>query len=404
MKQQRERARADARAKRTGSVDVAGLPAAARRARPHRLAGLRHPAHRLARARRGRRADEDGAGGWPGRARSPGSCWTARPSTPSPAARSPTPASSPGTAAAPRSSTSSGRSRAWSPTRCGCSRASCATGAELTAEVDHEWRLSACQAHSGTHVVHAALRQVLGPQALQSGSYNRPGYLRLDFAWQGALSPQQRTDIEDVANAAVRADHRVTRVLHDPARGAGLRGAGAVRRDLRRAGAGRRDRRPVVARALRWHPRARQRADRHAGPDRRVLGRLRRPPGRGGRRPRGLPLPGPRARPGPPARRAAEDPAGRPRRAGQRHAGPAARRGQGARRAARAAVGRRGRPAGRRRHRRRRRRGGHRVAGRAWAVATCAPSPSTSAADSPTGRPWCCWRRSPVARWHSWPR
>jgi alanyl-tRNA synthetase len=83
-------------------------------------------------------------------------------------------------------------------------------GVELAAEVDYDWRLSACQAHSGTHVVHAALREVLGPQALQSGSYNRPGYLRLDFAWQGALTPQQRTDIEDVANAAVRADHRVT--------------------------------------------------------------------------------------------------------------------------------------------------------------------------------------------------
>jgi alanyl-tRNA synthetase len=84
------------------------------------------------------------------------------------------------------------------------------TGTELVAEVDREWRLSACQAHSGTHVVHAALRQVLGPQALQSGSYNRPGYLRLDFAWQGALTQQQRRDIEDVANAAVRADHPVT--------------------------------------------------------------------------------------------------------------------------------------------------------------------------------------------------
>jgi alanyl-tRNA synthetase len=82
-------------------------------------------------------------------------------------------------------------------------------GTELTAQVDREWRLSACQAHSGTHVLHAALRQVLGPQALQSGSYNRPGYLRLDFAWQGALTPQQRIDIEDVANAAVRADHGV---------------------------------------------------------------------------------------------------------------------------------------------------------------------------------------------------
>src|SRR6478672_8142039 len=83
-------------------------------------------------------------------------------------------------------------------------------GAELAAVVDYDWRLNACQAHSGTHVVHAALREVLGPQALQSGSYNRPGYLRLDFAWQGALSAQQRSDIEDVANAAVRADHKVT--------------------------------------------------------------------------------------------------------------------------------------------------------------------------------------------------
>ena len=36
--------------------------------------------------------------------------------------------------------------------------------------------------------VHAALRQVLGPEALQAGSYNKPGYLRLDFAWHQALS------------------------------------------------------------------------------------------------------------------------------------------------------------------------------------------------------------------------
>jgi alanyl-tRNA synthetase len=58
-------------------------------------------------------------------------------------------------------------------------------------------------------VGHAALRRVLGPQALQAGSYNRPGYLRLDFAWQGALTAQQRSDIEDVANAAVREDQAV---------------------------------------------------------------------------------------------------------------------------------------------------------------------------------------------------
>ncbi|WP_163506905.1 alanine--tRNA ligase [Fodinicola acaciae] len=78
--------------------------------------------------------------------------------------------------------------------------------AAVRAKVDPEWRLGACQAHSGTHVMHAALRQVLGPSALQSGSYNRPGYLRLDFAWKGALDQRSRHDIEDVANLAVRRD------------------------------------------------------------------------------------------------------------------------------------------------------------------------------------------------------
>jgi alanyl-tRNA synthetase len=79
-------------------------------------------------------------------------------------------------------------------------------GTDVSAEVDPEWRVSACQAHSGTHVVHAALRQVLGPSALQSGSYNKPGYLRLDFAWGQALSPETRSEIEEVANLAVRQD------------------------------------------------------------------------------------------------------------------------------------------------------------------------------------------------------
>ena len=76
----------------------------------------------------------------------------------------------------------------------------------LHARVDPEWRTGARQAHSGTHVVHAALREVLGPSALQSGSYNRPGYLRLDFGWTTGLSPEQVKDIEQVSNEALRAD------------------------------------------------------------------------------------------------------------------------------------------------------------------------------------------------------
>ena len=79
-------------------------------------------------------------------------------------------------------------------------------GAAAHAKVDPMWRVEACQAHSGTHVVHAALREVLGPSALQSGSYNKPGYLRLDFAWNGALDAATRSELEEVANLAVRDD------------------------------------------------------------------------------------------------------------------------------------------------------------------------------------------------------
>ncbi len=75
--------------------------------------------------------------------------------------------------------------------------------------VDPEWRRGATQGHSGTHMVHAALRQVLGPNAVQAGSLNRPGYLRFDFNWQGALTEDQRMRIEEVANEAVQADFEV---------------------------------------------------------------------------------------------------------------------------------------------------------------------------------------------------
>ena len=83
------------------------------------------------------------------------------------------------------------------------------SGTGVLAQVDGDWRIGACQAHSGTHVVHAALRQVLGPTALQSGSYNKPGYLRLDFAWQSGLSQALRSDVEEAANQALRLDLNV---------------------------------------------------------------------------------------------------------------------------------------------------------------------------------------------------
>ena len=79
-------------------------------------------------------------------------------------------------------------------------------GSKVSTQVSADWRLGAAQAHSATHVMHAALRQVLGPSALQSGSYNKPGYMRLDFSWNESLSQIVKTEIEEVANLAIRAD------------------------------------------------------------------------------------------------------------------------------------------------------------------------------------------------------
>ena len=83
-------------------------------------------------------------------------------------------------------------------------------GLVATTAVDSDWRVGATQAHSATHVVHAALRQALGPTALQSGSYNKPGYMRLDFSWTQALSAETKSEIEEVANLAIRSDLAVS--------------------------------------------------------------------------------------------------------------------------------------------------------------------------------------------------
>jgi len=83
-------------------------------------------------------------------------------------------------------------------------------GDQATSIVDSDWRRGARQAHSGTHVLHAALRQVLGPNAHQSGSYNKAGFFRLDFSWNQALSPATRSEIEEISNNAIRDNLPVT--------------------------------------------------------------------------------------------------------------------------------------------------------------------------------------------------
>lgn len=85
-----------------------------------------------------------------------------------------------------------------------------AVGDPVEAIVDAQARRGACQAHSATHIVHAALRELVGSGATQAGSYNRPGYLRFDFSAQHGLGPALRTEIEERCNAAIREDIAVS--------------------------------------------------------------------------------------------------------------------------------------------------------------------------------------------------
>jgi len=96
-------------------------------------------------------------------------------------------------------------------------------GQPATSVVDAANRRAARQAHSATHLVHAALRDTLGKTATQAGSLNRAGYMRFDFSWGQALSDATKSEIEEIANNAVRDNLEVTtRVLPlDEAKAAG---------------------------------------------------------------------------------------------------------------------------------------------------------------------------------------
>ncbi|MBG6180119.1 alanine--tRNA ligase [Arthrobacter sp. CAN_A1] len=82
-------------------------------------------------------------------------------------------------------------------------------GAPVVAAVDRQRRHAGEQAHSGTHIVHAALHQILGPEALQRGSFNKAGYLRFDFSWGEGISAGAKSEIEEVSNIAIRNNHTV---------------------------------------------------------------------------------------------------------------------------------------------------------------------------------------------------
>ena len=85
-----------------------------------------------------------------------------------------------------------------------------ALGDAVAAQVESERRLDASRNHSGTHLLHAALRSVLGPHVRQAGSLCAPGRLRFDFNHVWAMTPEEQLAVQGLANRQIRANLAVS--------------------------------------------------------------------------------------------------------------------------------------------------------------------------------------------------
>ncbi len=85
----------------------------------------------------------------------------------------------------------------------GESRGEILVGQTATAEIDNERRAAIRRNHTATHLLHWALREVVGDHVKQQGSWVGPDRLRFDFSHYEAVTPEQIAQVEDLVNAEV---------------------------------------------------------------------------------------------------------------------------------------------------------------------------------------------------------
>ena len=103
-----------------------------------------------------------------------------------------------------------------------------AEGSKLIASVDAERRQAIACNHSATHIIHYALREVLGKHVEQKGSLVTPDSLRFDFSHFQKVTPEELRQVEMLANELIRQDIHLEESRHTPIAEAKAMGAMAL--------------------------------------------------------------------------------------------------------------------------------------------------------------------------------
>ena len=109
-----------------------------------------------------------------------------------------------------------------------CSELPADPAATLTAKVDDARRQAIACNHTCTHILHYALRQVLGNHVEQKGSLVTADSLRFDFSHYQKVTPEELRQVEQLANQLIRNDFRLEESRHTPIAEAKAMGAMAL--------------------------------------------------------------------------------------------------------------------------------------------------------------------------------